>query len=327
MIPASHMANPLPGHPLSRMALAARHRAECALFDVVAWVGRRLSPLARLRAGAWLGLVFWAIDARHRRIATDNVRQAYGATLDAAGAGRLAKQSMQHLARIVVETLCRTPQAGAGHELPLIAEGMEQLHAALARGKGVIVFTGHLGNWELLAINGGRSGLPVASIARPLDNPLLEQRLAAARSVHGNALINKRGAVIEAMSALRQGRLVGILIDQRPKQGGVAVPFFGRPAFTTEALAVLALRTGAAVFPGFAVLEDEQSWHVVIGQEVEIRRTGNSPADVVRVTAACTAIVEQWVRRYPEQWLWTHRRWAVPRHGVRHPASGGAHAT
>jgi KDO2-lipid IV(A) lauroyltransferase len=121
-------------------------------------------------------------------------------------------------------------------------------------------------------------------------------------------VVAKRGAVAAALKTLRAGGFVTLLIDQRPERSGLPVPFFGHTAFAADALAVLALRTGAPIVPGFAALQPDGCWHVSIGPEVPVAPTGRSDEDVRAIMTACTRILEQWVRRYPEQWLWTHAR-------------------
>jgi KDO2-lipid IV(A) lauroyltransferase len=155
----------------------------------------------------------------------------------------------------------------------------------------------------------GLLGIPFAVIARPLDNPALDQRLVGLRRGSGNEVIPKRRAVRETMRALGRGSGVAILIDQDARQDGVFVPFFGRMASTTPTLALLALRTEAPIVPVFACVETDGTISVHIEPVVEPEPTGDRDADVLRVSAACTAIVERWVRRHPEQWLWMHRRW------------------
>jgi len=154
---------------------------------------------------------------------------------------------------------------------------------------------------------------------RPLDNPLLDRRLIALRGGTGNDVIPKRRAVRETMRALAAGRAVAILIDQDARDDGVFVPFFGRPASTTPTLALLALRTGAPIVPVFARVAADGRIGVHVQPAVDVRPTGDRDADVLRVTAACTAVVETWVRRDPEQWLWMHRRWKTAP-----PKTGGA---
>jgi KDO2-lipid IV(A) lauroyltransferase len=171
------------------------------------------------------------------------------------------------------------------------------------------VFTGHFGHWELSGLMQGYLGLPLALVARPLDNPRLERILAALRERSGNRVLHKRNAVREILRALRERIGVAIVIDQDARGDGVFVPFFGQPASTTPTLALLALRSGAPVIPSFSVPQEDGTYRVVYEAPVEISPSGDRERDVLELTARCTAVVERWVRRHPEAWLWMHRRW------------------
>jgi KDO2-lipid IV(A) lauroyltransferase len=187
-------------------------------------------------------------------------------------------------------------------------EGLEHLREAQAKGKGLLGFSGHFGHWELLRFTLGCHGLPSTGIARPLDNPHLDRRITALRALGGNGVVAKRGGVSSALRGLRNRDFVTIMIDQRTAQSGIGVPLFGRRAFAADSLAVLAIRTGAPIVPGFAVLEPDGSWRVVVEPEVPVLLTGDFRADSLKIMTDCTAILERWIRRYPEQWLWTHAR-------------------
>lgn len=293
----------------------ARHRVEVAVFDALSAVVGRLSPGARRAVATVLGTFVWAADVRHRHVARDNVRLAFGDTLSPADARRLVRASMRHLVLVAVETLAvRTYFADDG-EIPIVVQGLEHFREAHASGKGVLVITGHLGHWELLAIVSGRLDYPCTAIVRPLDNPLLEARLCERRTMSGNQVLDKHGAFPEARSILLGGGVIGTMIDQRPKRGGIPVPFFGRPAYVTDGLARLVLDSDAVVLPCFGVFETDGTARVTIEPPVPVVKTGDRAADAFRITTDCTSIVERWVRRYPEQWLWTHRRWAAPKPG------------
>jgi KDO2-lipid IV(A) lauroyltransferase len=142
-----------------------------------------------------------------------------------------------------------------------------------------------------------------------MDNRLLDRRLMELRRGAGNTVISKRRAVRESLRALARGACVAILIDQDAGADAVFVPFFGRLAATTPTLALLALRTEAPILPMFTRVEADGTISVHIGSVVPTRPTGDRDADVLRLTAECTALVERWTRRSPEQWLWMHRRW------------------
>ena len=283
-------------------------RAEAAALDVFAAAVGRTGPRARLALGSAFGTVFWGVDARHRRAAQRNIALAYGGQLSTREVNRLALASMRHFARVLVET------AAFGHYRPdetlrlVRADGIEHLRNAQARGHGLLGFSGHFGHWELVRLVAAQQGLPSLAVARPLDNPYLNRRVNRLREAGGNGVIAKRGGVAAALQYLREGRFVTMMVDQRSEHSGVAVPFFGHQAFAAGSLAALALRSGAPIVPGFAFLEPDKSWHAVIGPEVPVVRTGDLRADARRIMTDCSAVLEQWVRRYPEQWLWTHAR-------------------
>ncbi len=307
---------------MARMARAlasalrhARYRSEAAVFDLLTAVVVRLSPAARQRTATLLGLVVWAVDGRHRRVAAANLRLAYGETLTPAQRGRLVRESMRHLVRVALETFAVRTYLSDPSEVPVVVQGAEHLRKAAASGRGVILATGHLGHWELLGIVCGRLGFPGTAITRPLDNPYLEARLLDQRTLSGNRVIDKHGAFDAARRVLLDGGILGMLFDQRPKRGGIPVPFFGAPAYVTDGLARLVLDTDADVMPCFGVFESDGTVRVTFEGPIPIVRTGDRMADAIRMSADCTAVIEQWVRRYPGQWLWTHRRWARPAPG------------
>jgi KDO2-lipid IV(A) lauroyltransferase len=285
-----------------------RFLLEAAAFAAILGVARVLPRRALNALGSGAGWLGYVLDGRHRRIALDNLRAVYGPSLSDREARRITKASWRHFGRILLDALA-FPRLSAGSAGSVVRyEGLEHIRAAYARGRGVILFSAHYGHWELVALMQGYLGMRLALVARPLDNPFLERMLARLRSGSGNVIIHKRNAVREMLRAIRGGIGVAIVIDQDARDQGVFVPFLGRPASTTPTLALLALRTGAAVIPVYSVPLGGGAWKVVYEPEVEVRDTGDREADVLRLTAAATAIVETWVRRHPELWLWMHRR-------------------
>ena len=290
----------------SRAGVLRRTRwaAEAAAVDVCLAGARSLGPRARLALGRVVGTAFWAIDARHRRNAERCIALAFGDRLTAAQVRQLARNSMRHYARLMLETAAFDDHLAESVHV----EGVEHLRHGLSQGRGLLGFSGHFGHWELLRLAAAHHGVPSVALVRPLSNPLLDERLERLRGVGGNELFAQQGGVASALRLLREGRFVSMLIDQRTSRSGIPVSFLGRRAFAADTLAVLALRTGVPIVPGFACLEADGSWHVVFGPEVPVVRTGRFRDDVPRIMADCTAILERWVRRYPEQWLWTHAR-------------------
>ena len=174
------------------------------------------------------------------------------------------------------------------------------------------MFSGHFGHWELTAYVQGLLGMPLSMIVCPLDNPLVERMFARQREGAGNRVISKRPAAREMLRSVRDGGGVAILIDQDAHEGGVFVPFLGHPASTTPALARLALRTGAAVVPTFCIPEKHGRYRIVWEPPVEIELSGDRENDVRELTRRCSEILDSWVRRHPELWVWMHRRWKTP---------------
>jgi Kdo2-lipid IVA lauroyltransferase/acyltransferase len=173
------------------------------------------------------------------------------------------------------------------------------------------VLTGHLGAWELSSFYHSLMGRPMGMVIRRLDNPLVDAFVNRIRCLHGNRVIHKDDFARGLIASMRAGETVGILMDTNmtPPQG-VFVPFFGIEACTASGMARVAAKTGAAVVPGFLLWEESEGQYVLhFGKELEVVKTGDSESDALVNTAAFTAAIEGYIRRYPDQWLWMHRRW------------------
>jgi Kdo2-lipid IVA lauroyltransferase/acyltransferase len=193
----------------------------------------------------------------------------------------------------------------------VIYEGFENYAQAAAKGRGVLMLTGHIGAWELCAFAQGVYGHPLSFLARPLDNPLLEKLIARYRALSQNRPIDKNNSVREVLKQLRQGKDIGLLIDVNTLESeGVFCDFFGIPACSTTGLAVFALRSDAPVVPGFLLWDEKLNRHVLsFAPEIPLIRTGDFREEVALNTANYTRAIEACVRRHPEQWLWIHKRW------------------
>jgi len=207
-------------------------------------------------------------------------------------------------------------------ELPrgVTLTGRDHYENALARGKGCLFFTGHIGNWELLAAVLGFADIHTNIVYRRLDNPVLEDLVLWFRSFTGHQMIPKGGASKVILSLLRKNGTVAILIDQNVAwREGVFVNFFGRPAATTRGVAGLALDTGAAVIPVVNIRQADGTYHVIMGPEIPLIRTGDRERDLVENTQAFTSCLETYIRRYPDQWFWPHQRWKTKPYQVKEP--------
>jgi KDO2-lipid IV(A) lauroyltransferase len=173
------------------------------------------------------------------------------------------------------------------------------------------VLTGHLGAWELSSFHHSLMGFPMGMVIRRLDNPLVDEFVNRIRCLHGNKVLHKDDFARGLIAAMRGGETVGILMDTNmtPPQG-VFVPFFGRMAATASGIARVASKTGAAVVPGFLLWEEDKGSYVLrFGEQIELERTGDAERDAVANTAKFTSVIESYIRAYPDQWLWMHRRW------------------
>ncbi|MGD0629719.1 MAG: lysophospholipid acyltransferase family protein [Terracidiphilus sp.] len=265
--------------------------------------------LARLAAALLAFVVYWTFG-RLRRVGVRNLELALPKVSETERT-RILRGVYRSLGWQLVE-FCRM-----AHYTPenirnwIRTEGLEHYFAAKARGKGVLIVTGHLGAWELSSFYHSLMGYPMGMVIRRLDNRRLDDYVNGIRCLHGNRVLHKDDFARGLMTAMRAGETVGILMDtnMRPPQG-VFVEFFGRLACTASGLARVALKTGAAVQPGFMVWEAaEQKYVLRFGEELNFTHTGNAEADTLAFTQMCAAATEEWIRRYPDQWLWIHRRW------------------
>jgi KDO2-lipid IV(A) lauroyltransferase len=249
------------------------------------------------------------LDRKRRRRVFEHLRAAYGTELNGEQIERIAAACFRHFGRAGAEALLFPTLGLAEASRYVHYQGLEHIQAAYARGKGVLLVSGHYGNWELVAHMQGWLGLPLALVTRPLDNPRLERRLARLRSLSGNVVIHRDGAIKAMLQHLRRGIGVAIVIDQDAKDAGIFVPFFGRLASTTPTPALLALRTGAAIVPVFSVPRADGGYDICYEPARQVEDSGDRDRDVLRITAELTALLETWVRRHPHVWSWMHRRW------------------
>lgn len=190
-------------------------------------------------------------------------------------------------------------------------QGLENFLAAREKGRGVLVLTGHLGAWELSSFLHSLLGYPMGIVIRRLDNPRVDALVNRIRCMHGNRILHKDDFARGLLRAMHAGETVGILMDTNmtPPQG-VFVPFFGVEACTASGLARVARRTGAAVLPGFLLWDEAESRYLLhFGEELRMQRTEDAEADARANTALFAAVTEKYIRQYPDQWLWLHRRW------------------
>jgi Kdo2-lipid IVA lauroyltransferase/acyltransferase len=292
--------------PAERPSL--RHRIEHAGVAAVVGIVRRLPMSAVLAAGSLVGRAFCRFDRGHRRLAVENLQAAFPLRSRKECEG-IAREMFSHFGRLLTVLLKFSTMSPAEMLARVEFEGEERVIAAHGHGRGVLLFTGHFGFWEINALVHALVIHPMAVLARPLDNPLLHDLLETTRRSTGNAVIYRRGALRRVLRALASNQAVALLIDQHIQSAdAVYVDFFNRPAATTTALAALALRTGAPVVPVFALPQPGGRFRMVYEHAVAPPRA-DDPDAVREFTQRCTDVLEMYVRRYPHLWLWMHRRW------------------
>jgi len=287
-----------------------RHRIEfCAAWLFVHLLGALPRSWARA-VGALLGRVAYACLGRLRRVGLRNLELAFP-EMPAAERETILRLEYRNLGWLLAE-FCRmsgyTPEFASRF---IRYEGLEHYLAARDRGQGVLVLTGHLGAWELSSFYHSLAGYPMGMVIRRLDNPLVDAMVNRIRCRHGNRVLHKDDFARGLLAAMRAGETVGILMDTNmtPPQGLFA-PFFGVQACTASGLARVALKTGAAVLPGFLLWEEAERRYVLrFYSELALASSGDAEADAADNTARFNAVLESVVREYPSQWLWMHRRW------------------
>ena len=307
---------------MSRERSRARESIEYAAARAVTGLTRVLPWAVAGALGSALGRIAFTLDRKHRSRALEAVTATYPGKTP--GERRsLAAASFAHLGRCLAlfPHLARITPANVSEFVDVTAA--ERVREVTARGRGVIILTGHIGFWELLGTCLPAAGVPLTSIARPVDNARVNAYVDRIRSSTGQVIIEKSGAMRPAMRALREGGALGILMDQDAGPGGVFVDFLGRPASTIDIPARLAMRTGAAPLPSSVHRDGATGRYVLrIGPEVEVVDTGDEEADVVENTRRMNAAVAEAINEHPEQWLWAHRRWKTRPGGAEGAGAG-----
>jgi Kdo2-lipid IVA lauroyltransferase/acyltransferase len=253
--------------------------------------------------------LFYYISAKHRMITLFNLKCAFP-DKDLRELEAIAKGVYRNLG-IVVAEFFDLPYLNSQNIRDIVeVEGLENYQRALAKNKGILTFGGHFSNWELSAVAFSLYARPIVVIYRPLDSPILDALVKYVRSSTGNIPLATAHAMRPMIRHLKKNDMIGLLVDQNVAwQEGVFVDYFGRPACTTDGLALLAMHTEAAVLPSYLVRMESGRYRLVFEEELQLVRTGDRNSDARINTQMITKKVEDVVRRYPDQWLWIHQRW------------------
>jgi len=281
-------------------------------------------PIAQFK-GKGLGMLAYLAPMGRKTVALENIKASF-AGITEKEAKRLLRKVYIHFGRMFFEIphiLKLTPE---NLDRYVTFEGRENLEEALGKGKGVFVLTAHFGNWEILSsavtILFNRS----AVVARPADYKPLDRVINELRTLHGAEIIPKQRAMRQIMSAVKQEKIVGILLDQNVDwYEGVFVPFLGRWACTNKGLALIAMRTRTPVVPVFPVRQKDGRYRIIVEKEIGLKDTGDKNGDVDVNTEIFTRVIERYVKKYPDHWFWFHKRWKTKNycewsHGMPRPS-------
>ena len=276
------------------------------LANVLRWLPR---PVVRAIC-IGVALTFYTVHRRLRQVGMRNLDLAFPAK------GRKEKERILRgvfisLGRQLAEFTLFPRYTQENVSRTVVYEGFENFANAQARGKGVVFLTAHMGGWEMSSFAHSLYGRPMNIVVRPLDNPLIDAMVDRYRRLHGNRTLSKQDYARGLVKALRGGEVIGILMDTNmtPPQGAF-VDFFGVPACTATGIARLALHTDAAVVPVFCVWDHNlRKYKICFEPAMKLLRTGDGEADAISNTTAFNREIERYVMRYPDQWLWVHRRW------------------
>jgi len=260
--------------------------------------------------GMMLGILVFFIDVRHRRIARRNLKFVYP-EWPPERVKKVSKRVFQNLGITFLE-ICQMVCFSSDDILDKVKiRGEEHLFNAMHNNKGVILISAHLGNWEIVPLFWPLYfNTPNTIVARKIRNKIINRWIYELRTRFGSRVIYKDVAMPEMTRALRQGKILGILIDQGTKSSlGVKIKFFNKFVTATPGAALLAMRCKSPVLPGFCTRNADGSFTINIEPPLVLKRTGNLGADLRTNTQIMTDAIEKIVRKYPEQWFWVHKRW------------------
>ena len=279
----------------------------CLLSLPVALLPYRIS----LKFGETLGTLLFFVWSSRRKIAVDNLTAAVsrGAIIIDSAPEAVIKQNFKNLGKSLVEVV--KIYCGFGEHIikSVQIKGAENFTKAREKGSGIILLTGHCGNWELIAIVCAVRFTNISVVARPIDNPFLNRVVERTRARFGNEVIYKRGALKKILALLKNNGVVGILMDQSViSSEGVVAEFLGKKDYTMKTPALIAMKTGSPVIPAF-IKRVDRGHRIEIGEEIEIDRTEDDDQAVVNNTIRFSRHIEEYIRHNPSEWLWIHRRW------------------
>ena len=286
-----------------------QHRLEYAAVCGMSRVVCTLPNQSAVNLGSMLGTLTYSVVGKRKQVAIDNLTRSLGGELDQTEIRRIARELYQNLGRGLAEFARFPVLAGERIQDVVTIEGREHLDRALARGKGVIAIAGHLGNWELLGAAVAAAGYPVNFLVGEQKNLLVDRKMNDYRRLMGIGIIPMTPTLKGVVRALRANEIVAMLSDQDAGSAGLFVDFFGRKASTPTGAAMLALKLDAALLPSFIVRQGGARHTAIIEEPMLVPSSGDQHEKASLLMQAFTSRLESYIRRYPAQWFWVHRRW------------------
>lgn len=267
-----------------------------------------MSRDAALRLGAALGAFAYRVTPRYRKAAMENLTEVYGDTWSKERIETVARDVFRHLGMTMVEFV-RLPSTTSADLMKIVrVNGEENMIEGLARGKGVLALTAHVGNFEMMAAACAARGYTISVIARDADDAQMNEVINAIRESKGYTVLPRKVAARKSITALRRNELVGVLPDQNNNRG-IFVPFMGRLAASSPGPAFIALHSDAAILPIFVHRDSDNNHTIDVYPELNVKRTGDRDLDLYELTYQMHSAIERAVRAHPDQWFWLHRRW------------------
>lgn len=279
------------------------------IYRFVAAIAMLIPHWTALKYGRFIGRVMNVFAFRQKRIALDNIRHAFPEKTEQE-CRAIARQSFETLGMVFLEFL-QFKKLQRIHSGFLIMTGEEHIEQARAEGKGIIYFTGHFCNWEMLALQCVVKNYPFSAIAREYRNKWIYQHIQKIRTHGGIAMLDKRESARDILRCIRNNEMVGFVADQYAGSKGLFIDFFGRPASTTPAMATLGRKTGAAIIPAFNHMSDDGHHETFLHPALHVTKTDNAEKDIYDTTQKLMKILEQEIRDRPGRYLWAHRKWRI----------------
>jgi KDO2-lipid IV(A) lauroyltransferase len=277
---------------------------------------RVLPPKALIFMAKIIGTTAFHFLKKYRERVIGNLSVAFGAEKDFNEIKKLARNVFFHFTLTPLETIYLIAVPFGRFILNIKIRGKEYLDAALAQGNGVIGLGAHLGSFTLLGTRLAAEGYPFNVIINEGNFPKFMKSLITYQRRVGQKFFPPKpetASVKKSLNCLHRNEILYLIADEQQRRGGLPVPFFGQIAYTPPGPAIFSFKTGAIILPMFVLREDETKRTLVIGNPIEIERTGDEKKDIERLTAKFTKIIEETIRQYPHQWAWLNRRWKLPR--------------